>query len=192
MSLSFNNPVQQLTYDKVSDYLSTSSLFKDALKATLNQPKFEITYGSAIVEVEVQSWEVHPWETADLAIVKASSCVAVGSRINSELMGYLLSENRRMRFGAFCLGEMSRAEISRGEPSLDEASLEGETNLEKSSLSQAHSIWFAHSVLGGEDMDLLELQTCILSVVTIADTYDDLIIERFGGQRGVDRILLGS
>ncbi|MFM7425670.1 MAG: T3SS (YopN, CesT) and YbjN peptide-binding chaperone 1 [Elainella sp.] len=163
MSLSFTNPVQQLTYTKVSEYLSISALFKNNLKASLDQPKFEITYGSALVEVEVQSWDVHPWETADLAIVKASSCVTVGSRINSELMSYLLSENRRMRFGTFCLGEAN--------------------------LREAHSVWFAHSVLGGENMDLLELQTCILSVVTIADTYDDLIVERFGGQRGVDRIL---
>jgi hypothetical protein len=167
MSLSFNNPVQQLTYSKVSDYLSTSSLFKNALKAILNQPKFEIIYGSAIVEVEVQSWDVHPWESGDLAIVKARSCVTLGSRINSELMSYLLNENQRMRFGAFCLGEVS--------------------------LLETPSIWFAHSVLGGENMDLLELQTCILSVVTIADTYDDLIVERFGGQRGIDRTLpLGS
>jgi hypothetical protein len=34
----------------------------------------------------------------------------------------------------------------------------------------------------------MELQTCILSVVTIADTYDDLIVERFGGQRAIDRM----
>ena len=37
-------------------------------------------------------------------------------------------------------------------------------------------------------MDLMELQTCILSVVTIADTYDDLIIQKFGGQRACDRL----
>ncbi len=45
-----------------------------------------------------------------------------------------------------------------------------------------------HVLLGGENMDLMELQTCILSVVTIADTYDDLIIKRFGGQRACDRL----
>jgi len=39
-------------------------------------------------------------------------------------------------------------------------------------------------------MDLMELQTRILSVVTIADTYDDIITEKFGGQRAVDLHLL--
>jgi len=38
---------------------------------------------------------------------------------------------------------------------------------------------FANSILGGENMDLMELQTRILSVVTIADTYDDIITEKF-------------
>ena len=47
---------------------------------------------------------------------------------------------------------------------------------------------FAHTILGGEHMDLMELQTCILSVVTIADTYDDIIAKRFGGQRASDRL----
>ena len=32
----------------------------------------------------------------------------------------------------------------------------------------------------------MELQTCILSVVTIADTYDDMIAQRFGGYRAID------
>jgi hypothetical protein len=27
----------------------------------------------------------------------------------------------------------------------------------------------------------MELQTCILAVVTIADTYDDILTEKFGG-----------
>jgi hypothetical protein len=67
-------------------------------------------------------------------------------------MRYLLSENSRMRFGAFQLGK-------------------------------SDEVLFGNSVLGGENMDLMELQTCILSVVTIADTYDDWIVDRFGGKR---------
>jgi len=108
------------------------------------------------VVVEVLPWEVHPWQQADLATVRATSCVATGSHVDPELMAFLLTENRRMRFGAFHLDE-------------------------------ADQILFAESVLGGENMDLMELQTCILSVVTIADTYDDIITQRFGGQRAVDQ-----
>lgn len=158
MSLSFTGSLQQLTYEKVSDYLSASGLFKDALQAGLNQPQFTLTYGSALVSVEVLPWPVNPWDTSELVIVKASSCVTLGSRIGAELMRYLLQENSRMRFGSFYLSEPDQ-------------------------------IWFAHSILGGDSMDLLELQTAILSVVTIADTYDDLIVAQFGGQRGLDCLL---
>jgi len=38
------------------------------------------------------------------------------------------------------------------------------------SAGNANQVLFANSILGGENMDLMELQTCILSVVTIADT----------------------
>ena len=157
MSVSFSHPVQEVTYHKVEEYLTTSQLFKDALQVAIDQPNFYVTYGSALIDVNVMSWEVHPWETGELAIVRACSCITVESRIDAELMQYLLSENRRMRFGSFQLGRQNE-------------------------------ILFAHSVLGGESMDLVELQTCILSVVTIADTYDDLLMQKFGGQRGIDRL----
>jgi hypothetical protein len=155
MALSFVNTVQALTYTKVSDYLQNASLFKDNLRSYTDIPKFDILYGSTLVEVEVLPWEIHPWQEADLATVRATSCVTVGSTVDHQLMHFLLTENRRMRFGAFHLDE-------------------------------ANQVLFAESVLGGENMDLMELQTCILSVVTIADTYDDIISERFGGQRAVD------
>jgi hypothetical protein len=62
-------------------------------------------------------------------------------------MHFLLTKNRRMRFGAFHLDEVNQ-------------------------------VLFAESVLGGENMDSREMQTCILPAVTIADTYDDIIAER--------------
>jgi hypothetical protein len=105
----------------------------------------------------VLPWEVHPWEKADLATVRATSCVTIGSTIDYDLMHFLLTENRRMRFGAFHLDD-------------------------------ANQVLFSESVLGGENMDLMELQTCILSVVTIADTYDDMIAQRFGGYRAIDQL----
>ncbi|MEM1311545.1 MAG: YbjN domain-containing protein [Cyanobacteria bacterium P01_H01_bin.153] len=156
MSIPFTNPVQALTYRKVADYLNSSELFQSAMRAYGDRPKFDLLYGSALIEIEVLPWEVHPWEEGDLATVRATSCVTVGSTLERELLQFLLTENRRMRFGAFHLDD-------------------------------AGQVVFSESVLGGEDMSLIELQTCILSVVTIADTYDDIIAGRFGGQRASDR-----
>lgn len=153
----FTNTAQEITYRKVSDYLQNSSLFKDTMQIAVDQPRFNLHYGSAQVEIDVLPWEVHPWETGELAIVKACSCVTVGSQLDLALTEYLLQENQRMRFGAF-------------------------------QLTNDGEILFAHSVLGGESMDMMELQTCILCVVTIADTYDDIIAEKFGGQRAADRL----
>jgi hypothetical protein len=48
-------------------------------------------------------------------------------------------------------------------------------------LGDRNEIFFAHNILGGEHLDVIELQTCILAVVTIADTYDDILTEKFGG-----------
>ncbi|MBD0269743.1 MAG: hypothetical protein ICV77_15795 [Cyanobacteria bacterium Co-bin8] len=155
MPIQFASEVQQLTYQKVADYLEGSTLFGDTLRTNPDLPQFTLLYGSTMVEVEVLPWEVHPWEEADLCTVRATSCVTIGSSIDHELMHFLLTENRRMRFGAF-------------------------------HLDGANQVLFAENVLGGENMDLMELQTCILSVVTIADTYDDIIAQRFGGQRAVD------
>lgn len=157
----FSSQVHALTYTKVADYLQGTGLFKQAVRVDPVRPKFDILYGSALIEVEVLPWEVHPWEEADLATVRATSCVTVGSTLDSELLQFLLMENRRMRFGAFHLDE-------------------------------AGQVVFSESVLGGENMDLMELQTCILSVVTIADTYDDIIANRFGGQRASDRLAKGT
>jgi hypothetical protein len=98
----------------------------------------------------VLGWEVNPWETPGLTIVRACSCITVGSQITPELTEYLLRENLRMRFGAFQLGDNNE-------------------------------IFFAHNILGGEQLDVMELQTCILAVVTIADTYDDILTAKFGG-----------
>jgi hypothetical protein len=160
MPISFANAAQALTYQKVADYL-TASLFKNALRVYEDIPKFDLFYqNTTLVEVEVLPWEIHPWDDAELSIVRASSCVTIGSHSNAELMQYLLAENRKMRFGAFQLDESGQ-------------------------------ILFTHSILGGEDMDLLELQTCILSVAAIATTYDDMITEQFGGRKAVvDRSLV--
>jgi hypothetical protein len=158
MQLTFTNRVQELTYRKVAEYLASSHLFKASMQVVEASPEFLIRYGSTQVTIAVLDWELHPWESSELSIVRASSCLTEGSQVNTELMRFLLTENQRMLFGAFHLDGGDR-------------------------------IWFAESVLGGENMDLMELQTCILSVVTLADTYDDLIVAKFGGYRSGDRLI---
>jgi hypothetical protein len=150
MPITFTNHTQELTYRKVAEYLTTSELFKNSVRSTDNQPKFNLRYGSTKVGIRVLGWEVNPWDTPELTIVRACSCITVGSQIVPELTEYLLRENLRMRFGAFQLGDNNE-------------------------------IFFAHNILGGEQLDVMELQTCILAVVTISDTYDDILTEKFGG-----------
>jgi hypothetical protein len=155
-SLVFDHATQELTYHSVKDYLQSSPLFQCSLEMSTHRPRFQVSYGSAQVDIEVSNWAFHPWNVAqDMAIVTASSCVTQGSTITPELTEYLLRENRRMRFGGFQLDETS-------------------------------NIWFSHSILGGDHMDLMELQSCILAVVTIADHYDDALVEAYGGKRSID------
>jgi hypothetical protein len=152
----FEHPIQELTYNKVADYLRSATLFQDSLLILPDRPRFQVSYGSAIVDIEVSNWAFHPWNAErEMAIVTASSCVTQGSLLTTELTQYLLRENRRMRFGGFQLDEN-------------------------------FNIWFSHSILGGEHMDLTELQSCILAVVTIADNYDDALVQEFGGKRSID------
>jgi hypothetical protein len=159
MAIAFTNAAQELTYHKVADYL-TASQFKTSMRVHPDLPRFDLLYQNfTLIEVEVFAWETHPWTNAELAIVRSSSCVTIGSQGETDLMKFLLAENRKMRFGAFQLDESGQ-------------------------------VLFTHSVLGGENMDLLELQTCILSVAAIATTYDNLITEQFGGHRAVDRLLV--
>ena len=150
MPITFTNHTQELTYRKVAEYLTTSELFKNSVRSAEDRPKFNVLHGAIKVGIRVLGWEVNPWDTPELTIVRACSCITVGSHITPELTEYLLRENLRMRFGAFQLGDNNE-------------------------------IFFAHNILGGEHLDLMELQTCILAVVTIADTYDDILTEKFGG-----------
>ena len=152
----FEHSAQEQTYKSVEKYLKSSSLFQKSLKVFEDRPRFQVSYGSAEVEIEVSNWAFHPWnEERNMAIVTAASCVTRGSLITPELTQYLLRENRRMRFGGFQLDENA-------------------------------NIWFSHSILGGGHMDITELQSCILAVVTIADNYDDPLVEEFGGKRAID------
>ncbi|MBD2462892.1 hypothetical protein H6G89_17775 [Oscillatoria sp. FACHB-1407] len=150
MAISFSNPAQELTYQKVAEYLA-SSMFKNSMRARTDMPRFDLLYqGTTLIEVDVLPWEVHPWENSELATVRASSHITVGDTSVAAVTHFLLAENRKMRFGAFQLDESGQ-------------------------------VVFADSILGGENMDLLELQTCILSVAAIANSYSDIIAQKFAG-----------
>ena len=47
-------------------------------------------------------------------------------------------------------------------------------------------ILFSHAIVG-EGMDTDELMFMVMAVIQTADEYDDKIVQRFGGQRAVDR-----
>ncbi|HEY9618953.1 MAG TPA: hypothetical protein V6C78_01220 [Crinalium sp.] len=159
MTTSFVNHAQEATYQRVADYLA-ASLFKNSMRSLPDSPRFCLLYQqSTLIEVDVLPWEVHPWDESELALVRAASHITVGRYQSADLTQFLLSENRKMRFGAFQLDE-------------------------------AGQVIFAHTILGGNDMDLLELQTCILSVAAIATTYDDIITETFGSGQVEGRSLI--
>ncbi|MEL6223928.1 MAG: hypothetical protein AAFR31_14945 [Cyanobacteria bacterium J06627_8] len=150
IDFTFLNSSQTVTYQKVSDYLTGSHLFRDAVTSVPNTPNFEIQYGTTCLHVDVVAWEVNPWNDEDIAIVRSYSYLTDGTPVSADLLQFLMSESNLIRFGAFQLEADGR-------------------------------IMFAHSILGGDNMDMMELQTCILSVSAIADSYDNIIVQKFGG-----------
>jgi len=53
-------------------------------------------------------------------------------------------------------------------------------------LDDANDIIFEHSLVGST-CDQQELKTSVITVVKFADEYDDKIVNRWGGQRALDR-----
>jgi type III secretion system-like peptide-binding chaperone len=54
-------------------------------------------------------------------------------------------------------------------------------------IDQDGDIFFEHTIVGST-CDKPELKTSVSSVVLIADEYDDLIVEKWGGERAIDRL----
>lgn len=99
--MKFANSAQELTYGRVQAYLG-SSLFKQTLRASEAQPYFDLLYqDTTLIELYVLPWDTHPYPDMELAIVRASSCIAIGCGPELELLRFLLDENRKMRFGSF-------------------------------------------------------------------------------------------
>ncbi len=53
-------------------------------------------------------------------------------------------------------------------------------------VDQDNDIFFEHTIVGST-CDMEELKSSVLAVVYTADQYDDQIIQKWGGQRAVDR-----
>jgi hypothetical protein len=91
------------------------------------------------------------------ATVESYSLVVTGVTRSEELYRFLLEENAELLFGAF--------------------GLKDET-----------TVIFKHSVIGDSDkLDAEELESSVRAVLTMADQYDDEIVQRFGGLRASDR-----
>ena len=54
-------------------------------------------------------------------------------------------------------------------------------------IDQDGDVFFEHTIVGST-CDKPELKTSVSSVVLIADEYDDLIVEKWGGERAIDRL----
>ncbi len=99
--MKFTNGAQELTYERVQDYLN-GSVFKQTVRASDEQPYFDLLYQeTTLIELYILPWNTHPYPDKELAIVRASSCVAIGCGPELDLLRFLLDENRKMRFGSF-------------------------------------------------------------------------------------------
>ncbi|NEQ50118.1 MAG: hypothetical protein F6K11_08310 [Leptolyngbya sp. SIO3F4] len=99
--MQFTNGAQELTYGRVRDYLLNSP-FQQTVRTNKEKPCFDFLYqSSTFIDIHVLPWETHPYPDIELAIVRASSCIAVGCGPELVLMRFLLDENRKMRFGSF-------------------------------------------------------------------------------------------
>jgi hypothetical protein len=93
---------------------------------------------------------------AERALVRVVAQVVSGVRPEGSLFRQLLILNSQLRFGAFAY------------------------------MPDGDLIIFAHSILGGEDMDPKELVATVHDVALVADEYDDRIVARYGGARMQD------
>ncbi len=92
------------------------------------------------------------------ALVRVVAQVVAGVRPELPLFRQLLILNGQLRFGAFAY------------------------------VPEGDLILFAHSILGGDDMDEKELVATVHDAALVADEYDDRIVARYGGARMQDVI----
>jgi hypothetical protein len=130
-----------------------SSLFQDAMRVREDQPRFDLLYDNATL-IQV---DVLPWDVNPWEQEDMATVRA---------FSYITVGNaKNLDLIRFLMAENHKMRFGAFQ------------------IDSSGQVIFAHSILGGESMDLREMQTCILSVAAIANSYEDLIIEKFGGQR---------
>lgn len=146
-ALQFASEAQEATYKKVKDYLEASSMFKDAMRVVEDETRFDIIHENRVVRVEILPWQVNPWD-------KGSELAIVRASSRLTLGGVVDAQLMH-----HLLRENARMRFGAFQ------------------LDDQDEVVFSDSVLGGSNMDLFEMQTCILAVATVAVTYDSIIDE---------------
>jgi len=95
--MEFASQYQKETYEKILPWMR--EIFGEILGSHKEIPAFAISIGSAFVTVNV--W---PWGEDDSTLT-ARSYVVTGAELTADLLGFLLHENYKMRFGAFGVDE---------------------------------------------------------------------------------------
>ncbi|MDX2213035.1 MAG: hypothetical protein SFY66_07070 [Oculatellaceae cyanobacterium bins.114] len=128
-----------------------SSLFKHSMRVRTDMPRFDLLYNGSTL-IEV---DVLPWEVHPWNDSELAT-VRAASQIT-------VGNTSMAAVTHFLLAENRKMRF--GAFQLDESG----------------QVVFADSILGGDNLDLLELQTCILSVAAIANSYSDIIAQQFDG-----------
>ena len=101
---------------------------------------------------------VHAQANPNQALVRLVANVASGVTPEPALYRQLLILNGRLRFGAFAYEPEGRVVV------------------------------FAHTLLGGANLDTNEFLAAARDVARLADAYDDPIVARYGGKRMLDLV----
>ncbi len=91
--MDFRTKVQEETYHKVDDLLG--QVFGEMIKKPPERPVFLLQRGTTLTHIAVA-----PWGDDD-AVVMVRAYVNYGADLAPDLLKFLLTENARMRFGAF-------------------------------------------------------------------------------------------
>jgi len=94
----FQSEIQANAFRQVARILLTQ--YGDQVEANIQSAQLALEAGTAALDISVIPWR-------DDAIIRCSATLVVGSRIDGELLEFLLQENASMDFGAFELGERS-------------------------------------------------------------------------------------
>ena len=97
LGFKFDSEAQRTCYEKVAGY--GKELFGELFKPGKEPPTFFLRFGSSSVGVSVIDWGDNN------AVIDVWSWVVTKVGMSDDLMGYLLRENYKKRFGAFRLNE---------------------------------------------------------------------------------------